>query len=1073
MRTELQNGYMLKLPNRAYEYEIIKLLGRGASCFVYLARYTEDGLKHEVILKEYNPKSLDFNRDESGALSVPVDCRAKFDMGLERFEQGYKKQADMRLNSNVTNSTTNIQGIHFANNTRYIEMTLSAGVSYRIDDQATDSTLYDFMRRMRSLTTVIGHYHESGYLHLDIKPDNIFAPNSNDGKDVILFDFDSMVELDAVANNAATISYTKEWAAIEQLNPAKRMSICKATDIFSVGEMIFYRIFGRHSNLSERRSYSSYAFDYMAPIFRDVNPKVLPLLNELLKKTLCNVVGSRYQTTEELIEKLDEIIKFADPQKPFLQTTHLSEKFFVGRDEELVQIENELQNTKKLYISGIGGIGKSELVEQYAKKHSSEYDAIIIATYTTDIKSMICNIPIVNVADQLPNETQDEYLNRKVSALQNIGEENKLFLIIDNYNTESNSNDDLDLFDKLTACAHKTVITTRNNISDERVINIKPIENARAIFDNYYKKPLSDNDSKIVDRIVAIYQNHTLATELLAKQMAAGRINPKDMLEKLNNGGLKNSGFEKIRVGNSKEHNAYSYIHTLFDISELSEDERYILLNLSLIPPTGISTEIFYKWCELSTYDNINSLVVSGWINHDEVYDTISLHPVVADIMLDELDKDVSLCTTLLSSITREKTKNHQMSLYDFFITTNYICQNVCNFKVIPASAIDFMYISSLAFYRFGKQETYITALNRAIESFDKNKDLVKVNFSQLHNALGILYKNDDRFNFAEKHYKMALSFAENQNFLISIYCNLINLYCSLEQYDSAEKIYVQSLDRCKEVYEEDNLHVATIYSLLGVIKQKRNNFKEAENYYKKALDIRIYCLGEISSDVAYSHNDLGALYHVWGRFAEAENEHNIALEIRLNLYGEKHKDTIISYTNIAVSLMEQNRFAEAEEKNNKALKLCYDVYGNNHSETAVVLNNIGFFYGAKKQYELSEKYFKQALHIWEKKFNGIHTKIADAKLNLGVSYREQNRFDEAIQMLLEAKDMYITIHKDKMHSSLANVYSALGKTYAMNENIEAAYDYYQNALSIRRKFFDEEHQKIKIIKERIEELKK
>lgn len=79
-----------------------------------------------------------------------------------------------------------------------------------------------------------------------------------------------------------------------------------------------------------------------------------------------------------------------------------------------------------------------------------------IKLVTTDIKSMICNIPIVNVADQLPNETQDEYLNRKVSALQNIGEENKLFLIIDNYNTEFNSKDDLELFDKLTACvSHK------------------------------------------------------------------------------------------------------------------------------------------------------------------------------------------------------------------------------------------------------------------------------------------------------------------------------------------------------------------------------------------------------------------------------------------------------------------------------------------------------------------------------------------------------------------------------------------------------------------------------------------
>lgn len=1030
MNRVLDVGYRLLLSGK--EFTIKKVVGKGASSVTYLAECNQT----EHLLKECNPLGLHMHREDNGALVSDTELnKAKFEEYLSRFVEGANKQLAFRLTDDLKNTTSNVQAIYHANGTVYIDMTYFIGDTY---DNVEDYSLYNLLRRIKALVKVIGHYHDMGYLHLDVKPQNIYViPETPEM--VMMFDFDSVV-LESEVEKIVFLSYTDSWAAPEQKMAKYSKYICRATDLFAIGEILFYKIFGRHSQDDNRFSFSEYQYDNENTMLKNVNPKVFSILTEIFHHTICNVASWRYQTAEELIEKLDEIIKFAHPQESFLKTSLPSiSGFFIGRNYEIETIHNKLQQNDVLFLSGIGGIGKSELAKHYANEYKNEYDAIIFSPFVSDIQMMITDdnaVPIYNFS-QYPEEKSHEYFERKLHELGKLCNERTL-IIVDNLNITEDSN-----FDKLLKLGCKMLITTRVDFADfnQSQIKIDKLNNKadiRKIFDKYYNCQTND-ESTCVDEIIELVDGHTLAVELIAKQIEAEWATADEILEKLKTTGV--YGIGDAMVDSGKDNNfsvksSYNHIKSLFDLSVFKKnvDALYILTNLALIPYTGIDKKLFAKWCELDKHGgktNFDNLVKSGWIKSNEENAFVSLHPIVADVLLAEFERNIS------------------------------------------APIIDFLYNASLAFYRFGKQKSHIIALNRAIINFEKYQNSTKVDLAKLHNALGILYKNDDLFSSAEKHYKIALSLAENQNLLISIYSNLINLYCSLDRFDDAEKIYVQSLDTCKEVYKGDNLHIATIYSLLGVIKQKRSNFEEAENYYKKALDIRVNCLGKTSGDVAYSHNDLGALYHAWGRFSEAEKEYDIALEIRLDLYGEKHKDTIISYTNLAVSLIAQNRFAEAEEKNNKVLKLCYDVYGNNHSETAVVLNNIGFIYGTKKQYELSEKYFKQALHIWEKKFNGIHTKIADAKLNLGVSYREQNRFDEAIQMLLQAKDMYITIHKDKMHSSLANVYSALGKTYAMNENIEAAYDYYQNALSIRRNFFDEGHQKIKIIKERIEELKK
>lgn len=1000
-------------------FHIEKKIGSGASCVVYHA-VCDDNTEH--LLKEYYPRNLNLERNSDGALIVPEHQKESFDTGLSRFREGNEKQKEVRLSEKLKNFTSNVQGYFYGNGTEYIDMTVFSGRTY---DKVENESLHTLLLRMRTLAQVIGYYHDAGLLHLDIKPENIFIrPEGETPEDVILFDFDSVLEKKHIAL-AHSLSYTKDWAAPEQLLPYKRRSICEATDLFSIGEIIFTKIFGRHSTQAERRSFAEYEIDYNADVFKNVNPKVVHLIKELFKHTICSVVKNRYQTTEELIEMLDEIIKFADPKKPFLQTTHLSEKFFVGRDEELVQIENELQNTKKLYISGMGGIGKSELVEQYAKNHKSEYDAIIIATYTTDIKSMICNIPIVNVADQLPNETQDEYLNRKVSALQNIGEENKLFLIIDNYNTEFNSKDDLELFDKLTACAHKTVITTRNNIFDERVINIKPIENARAIFDNYYKKPLSDNDSQIVDRIIAIYQNHTLATELLAKQMAAGRINPKDMLEKLNNGGLKNSGFEKIRVGNSKEHNAYSYIHTLFDISELSEDERYILLNLSLIPPTGISTEIFYKWCELSTYNNINSLVASGWINHDEVYDIISLHPVVADIMFDELEKDVNNCKKFITSInniitTEEFDKFNNQFRNILFCVANSICEKFNRYEWYPDFIIDFIDTTAQSFRSFGNINKYIQYVDKAIKIHKNNYSAKNEITAMLYNTIGLLYMDEDILDLSEKFIK--------------------------------ESLYIS-----RRLFGENNAEVATSYCNLGIIYNNKNKFKQAKGYHKKSLRIREILFGRYSDDVANSYNCLASVCFDLGEFDYALELLNNALNIYKNLYGECHPDVALVHDNLGVFYSDMCDYANAKKHIAAALNIRLMLFGEGHSDVASSYNSLGLIYSFLEDYKKSEFNYKQALKEYKYLNLNNHHEVAEVNNNLAKLYYDYGFYDKAGEYYHKALQISKNIYGEE-HSFTATLYDNIGMLYEKKEEYNVATNCLETALKIRHLIFGKNH---------------
>ena len=251
MNRILDIGYSLFVPEKADGcFEIKKVLGIGASSVTYLAEHN----KTEHVLKECNPLGLHMHRNDAGELIADSELNEKkFKEYLDRFHNGADKQLAFRLTDDLKNTVSNVQGIYHANGTVYIDMTFFNGSTY---DQIEEKNLYDLLRRMKALAQHIGHYHNRGYLHLDIKPQNIYAiPETPEM--VMMFDFDSVVPQTDI-KKMVQLSYTDSWAAPEQTMDKYREAICPATDLFAIGEIIFCRIMGRHSTFDERFDFSTY-----------------------------------------------------------------------------------------------------------------------------------------------------------------------------------------------------------------------------------------------------------------------------------------------------------------------------------------------------------------------------------------------------------------------------------------------------------------------------------------------------------------------------------------------------------------------------------------------------------------------------------------------------------------------------------------------------------------------------------------------------------------------------------------------------------------------------------------------
>lgn len=706
-------GYELHLNSRVGKYIITDIIGRGASTVAYGADYyCDDGNSSKHIIKEFNPSYISFQRTENGEMQFNISDKSRVVNAKERFLSGCNNQIKIRNQIATMNQTPPVEGPFYDNDTIYMDVIAYNGTTY--DVAYKNLSLRDRMKVCLSVSKLVKCYHDAGYLCLDVKPENIFVIPET--KELLYFiDFDSICLKEEITFGNS-ISYTKQWAAPEQLNPYAMNEISEATDIYAIGELVFWSVFKRHSTTEEHRGFSVYPFE-------NIRPQVSNILAKLFHNTLRPSVNSRFKSINHVIELLNDVVEELSKKEYIITSAIRPKEFFIGRENELAELDIRLKEEKIIFLYGIGGIGKSEIAKQYFNSHKSDYNNALYMTYENDLESMICNDVFVAVSGIAPfqNESESSYCNRKLRKIKELMFGNNL-IVIDNLDIQVDEIHHSELWQQLMTLPCCFLITTRVSHPEFTQINVTAFDDInylKGVFKNYCS--YNDDDELYVEKIIDTIGKNTYAVELLAKSISAEHSTPKLMLERLEKYGISVLDTENVRVfkdGNEVNKPAKTHIEKLFSVTSISKGQRNLLLKLALMPVTGVTVKDFFTFFSLNNYNDLNWLVEHGWVFCDK-HDVISIHSLTAESIIHQI-KDDEICNLFNNDIF-QTAENLERNLYnnDYNYLYNSIALKCQKYNLYNEKIAEYITKYVALSMPLGNIETKTSLLIYAIKIFD------------------------------------------------------------------------------------------------------------------------------------------------------------------------------------------------------------------------------------------------------------------------------------------------------------------------------------------------------------------
>ncbi len=271
-------------------------------------------------------------------------------------------------------------------------------------------------------------------------------------------------------------------------------------------------------------------------------------------------------------------------------------------------------------------------------------------------------------------------------------------------------------------------------------------------------------------------------------------------------------------------------------------------------------------------------------------------------------------------------------------------------------------------------------------------------------------------------------------------------------------KLAAERAVRIDEINFGLNHHILS-YSLntLGLILQDDGDLKGAKIHFERALEICEAAFGPDHSTVATSVNNLALVSHQMGDLEKAKTASERSLEITETTMGLNHPDVAIRVNNLGGVLQSLGDLDAAKKSFNRALKINETTYGVDHPSVAVCANNLGGVLQEQGEFESARVEFERALQIYEATFGVDHPLVANYLTNLAGSMQNLGDYESA-------KDSYeraLVIDEAAYgadHAKLIPRLTNLGRAYHDLRELNAAKIVFERALAIGEAEFSRDH---------------
>ncbi len=552
-------------------------------------------------------------------------------------------------------------------------------------------------------------------------------------------------------------------------------------------------------------------------------------------------------------------------------------RHFVGREEELGELHTMLEENSKVFLYGIAGIGKSEMAKAYAKQYKKYYTNILYVEYTGDLHQSVTDM---DFTDDLPEDSEEERFRKHNRFLRSLKDDT--LLIINNFNVTSTQDSFLSVVLKYRC---RILFTTRSKFDGHCILQLKEIREPSSLFQlasAFYSE--AEEHRTLVEEIIETVHRHTFAVELAAKLLENGILPPEQLLEKLRveKASLENEDkINAIKDGQNSKATYYNHIHTLFSLYSISQEQQDIMRDFCFLPPAGISARIFADWLGLTTLNDINDLIETGFVQANTRH-TISLHPMIQEIALSETRPSITSCHTLLDSLQKICLMHGmEVSYYKkLFQTAENIIHliekdDISKYLLFLEDVFPYM---EKYHYQKGmreilrelkqilKENNYGTTSDRALlldyqatmetkpekaiklekEALAQIKEITEGNahlVSNLHANLGGLYRMNGQTELAKEHMEKGILLLDQYHLL---YTNdsipQINNYAALLTEMQEPERAMSALQKLAQIikhYNSDHcLDYAQVQESMGNISLITANLSQAKSHFKKAMKI-------------------------------------------------------------------------------------------------------------------------------------------------------------------------------------------------------------------------------------------
>lgn len=642
-RIALKSNTPLRLCNsrgEAIHCIIESEIGRGGSCIVYeAARITDTGDKTLYRVKEFYPYKLNISRDENNCLIPSANDASVFAQRQEQFHSDFSRTNQLFYSDTNYSSMANQLDIFRQNGTSYV---LSAYSSKETLATYKPENLKECITLVKQVAYVLDNIHKLGYLYLDTKPDNVLVVDGYQ-KQIQLFDFDSLLSIQEVRKisklscSNIRLSYSKGFSPIE-LQTSKIKHLGAHTDVYSVGALLFYLLFGYTPTAPDCETDIVFDFTKIQYDYHKCDDRLFGSLSEFFHNALAIYYADRYQSMPEVSDQLRKIEKYADFVVPRIYSTQIEKpKIFYGREREFEELDSLLANPDYncLFVTGMGGIGKSTFIREYLTCRREKFDTVLYVHYKGSIEATISNDSNIEINTLRQDEEPGigtRYFNKKIQKIRELVRGTSSVLVIDNFTGEFD--DDLR---ELLKTELKVILLSRKtpfyqSCQELRLSAVSDSNALRCIFEDNLGRSIEENERDSFMQILKHVMGHTLVLELIAKQIANSHITISNAASLIDEHGFFAIAPEKVVYEKDSKQTSDTIgniIDALFEANMLSAEKKVLMKVSSLLGDDGIDINYFQQIMQLVSKDDLNELIKDGWLTISG--DTISMHNVIQE----------------------------------------------------------------------------------------------------------------------------------------------------------------------------------------------------------------------------------------------------------------------------------------------------------------------------------------------------------------------------------------------------------------------------------------------------------